>query len=85
MSKIIKKIKDKVILRFPQKDSVHSEKHPYRVVYIMDCEACSPLEAALFVEKCIQDLSYRPVFQILSADKEYIEIDLEKQGRSPTR
>lgn len=77
MNSPISKSKNQVNIQFPQKDSIPSDEHPYRVIFAIDCHAKTPVEAALYVERCIQDLTYRPVFQVLTDGKELIEIDLE--------
>ena len=43
----------------------------------MDCHCKTPLDAALYTESVLEELTYRPQLQVIDANGEITEFDLE--------
>lgn len=52
----------------------------YRVIYEIDIDAKSPLEAALTTETILNNMNYRPYFKVIDLDNfcTTVGIDLEQ-------
>lgn len=76
MRDIIREQNGKVVVDPPQKDSVKSKEKPYRVIYMIDCHAKNPKEAALYVEGVLKDMDNRPDFQVIDSEGKITDVDL---------
>jgi len=73
------KVDGKIVVAPPAKTENNNGEKPYRVFYSIDCHAKTPLEAAMYVEGCLNEMLYRPELEVVDSDGTIHCIDLEDE------